>query len=79
MTLVQFWGNIVLVQNRTIIMSADRIAKEIRKMLDILFIVALIDAILVILPVLIPRRWCYFVYSEICKADKKNKEKTDEK
>ena len=47
--------------------------------LDILFIVALIDAILVILPVLIPRRWCYFVYSEICKADKKNKEKTDEK
>lgn len=48
-------------------------------MLDILFIVALIDAILVILPVLIPRRWCYFVYREICKADKKNKEKTDEK
>ena len=47
-------------------------------MLDILFIVALIDAYLVILSVLIPRRWCYFVYREICKADKKNKEKTDE-
>ena len=78
MTLVQFWGNIVLVQNRTNLL-ADINVKEIRKMLDILFIVALIDAILVILPVLIPRRWCYFVYREICKADKKNKEKTDEK
>lgn len=46
-------------------------------MLDILFIVALIDAILVILPVLIPSRWCYFLYREICKSDKKDKEKTE--
>lgn len=46
---------------------------------DILFIVALLDAILVILPVLIPSRWCYFLYREICKSDKKEKEKTDEK
>lgn len=45
---------------------------------DILFIVALLDAILVILPVLIPSRCCYFLYREICKSDKKDKEKTDE-
>lgn len=51
-------------------------------MLDILFIVALIDAYLVILSVLIPRRWCNYSVDFLSKElgkDKKKKEKTDEK
>lgn len=46
-------------------------------MLDILFIVALLDAILVILPVLIPSRWCNYSVDFLSKEygkDKKNKE-----